>query len=117
MSPINKPAATVLFGIWGILAILFAAFIALAVLALLKYVRSKDMRQEKAAIRKSLGETLKQCRIHCNMTQELVAETIGVSRQAVSKWETGAAEPSTSNLIALAKLFNVSVADLLPAAK
>ena len=55
MSPINKPAATVLFGIWGILAILFAAFIALAVLALLKYVRSKDMRQEKAAIRKSLG--------------------------------------------------------------
>lgn len=113
MGPMSKPTTTVLFGIWGILAILFAAFIVLTVLALLKYIRSKDIRQEKTVIRKSLGETLKQHRIQCNMTQELVAESIGVSRQAVSKWETGAAEPSTSNLIALAKLFKVSVEDLL----
>lgn len=42
------------------------------------------------------------------MTQEFVAEVIGVSRQAVSKWENGSSDPSTSNLIALAKLFNVS---------
>ncbi len=37
------------------------------------------------------------------MTQEFVAESLGVSRQAVSKWETGTADPSTSNLLALAK--------------
>lgn len=47
------------------------------------------------------------------MTQEFVAEAIGVSRQAVSKWENGSSDPSTSNLIALAKLFNVSPEDLI----
>ena len=113
MGPMSKPSAAALFGIWVVLAILFAAFIVLTVLALLKYLRSGDIRQEKTVIRKSLGETLKQYRIQRNMTQELVAETLGVSRQAVSKWETGAAEPSTSNLIALARLFQVPVEDLL----
>ena len=47
------------------------------------------------------------------MTQEFVAESLGVSRQAVSKWENGASDPSTSNLIALAKLFKISPEDLL----
>ena len=35
------------------------------------------------------------------------------SRQAVSKWETGTADPSTSNLLALAKLFGVPAEELL----
>ena len=47
------------------------------------------------------------------MTQEFVAETIGVSRQAVSKWEKGDSDPSTSNLFALAKLYGISVEELL----
>ena len=47
------------------------------------------------------------------MTQEFVAESIGVSRQAVSKWETGASDPSTSNLLTLAKLFNTTAEELL----
>lgn len=47
------------------------------------------------------------------MTQEFVAEAIGVSRQAVSKWENGISDPSTSNLIALARLFKISVEELL----
>ena len=47
------------------------------------------------------------------MTQEFVAEAVGVSRQSVSKWEQGISEPSTSNLFALAKLFGVSVEELL----
>ena len=42
-----------------------------------------------------------------------VAGALGVSRQAVSKWETGAAEPSTSNLLALARLYGVSAEELL----
>ena len=47
------------------------------------------------------------------MTQEFVAESLGVSRQAVSKWESGASDPSTMNLMALAKLFGVSEEELL----
>ena len=47
------------------------------------------------------------------MTQEFVAESIGVSRQAVSKWESGQSDPSTTNLMALAKLFRVTPEDLL----
>ena len=47
------------------------------------------------------------------MTQEFVAESLGVSRQAVSKWESGASDPSTSNLLALARLYGVSAEELL----
>ena len=47
------------------------------------------------------------------MTQEFVAEALGVSRQAVSKWESGASDPSTANLIALAKLFGATPEELL----
>jgi len=95
---------------------LFAVFIFLVVLlirALLKYIRSKDVRKEKQAAKVSLGEAVKANRLRCQMTQEFVAETIGVSRQAVSKWESGSSDPSTSNLIALAKLFGISPEELL----
>ena len=85
----------------------------LGIRALLKYLRSKDANPETVQIRRSLGEALKAHRTRCKMTQEFVAESLGVSRQAVSKWETGAAEPSTSNLIALAKLYGVSAEELL----
>jgi DNA-binding XRE family transcriptional regulator len=81
--------------------------------ALIKYIKSGDVRKVKSSIRKSLGEVLKQHREECNMTQEFVAEAIGVSRQAVSKWENGTSDPSTSNLIALAKLFKISAEELL----
>lgn len=80
---------------------------------LIRYIKSKDVRKEKSGIKKSLGEVLKQHREECKMTQEFVAESIGVSRQAVSKWENGTSDPSTSNLIAIAKLFNLSAEDLL----
>lgn len=95
---------------------LFAAFICLTVLlvrALLKYTRSKDVREEKQVSKVSLGAAIKTNRLRCQMTQEFVAETIGVSRQAVSKWESGASDPSTSNLLALAKLFKIPASDLL----
>ena len=85
----------------------------LIVKALKKYVNSKEARQEKKAVAKSLGEALKENRIRCLMTQEFVAETLGVSRQSVSKWESGASDPNTSNLIALAKLYGISAEELL----
>ena len=51
------------------------------------------------------------------MTQEFVAEALGVSRQAVSKWESGKSDPSTTNLLALADLFGISAEDLLKEVK
>lgn len=48
-----------------------------------------------------------------NLSQEQLAEKIGVSRQAVSKWERAEASPDTDNLIALAKIYGVTVDQLL----
>jgi len=98
-----------------IVAIL-GVFVTIAVLvirALLRYIKSKDVRQEKTETRITLGEAIKEHRTRCKMTQEFVAETLSVSRQAVSKWESGTSDPSTSNLIALAKLYGISPEDLL----
>lgn len=85
----------------------------LVVKALKKYIHSSEVREEKKVIRKSLGEVLKENRLRSQMTQEFVSETLGVSRQAVSKWENGTSDPSTSNLLALAKLYGVSAEELL----
>lgn len=85
----------------------------LIIKALKKYTKSAPVRKEKAQNAKTLGEVLKQHRIKCKMTQEFVAETLGVSRQAVSKWEIGSSDPSTTNLIALANLFGVTAEELL----
>ena len=71
------------------------------------------LTEETQLVRKSLSELLKENRLRCKMTQEFVAENIGVSRQAVSKWENGTSEPNTSNLVALAKLYGVSAEELL----
>ena len=60
-----------------------------------------------------MGEALKENRIRCQMTQEFVAERLGVSRQSVSTWENGFRDPNTSNLIALAKLYKISPEQLL----
>ncbi len=48
-----------------------------------------------------------------HLSQEEVAEQIGVSRQAVSKWERAEASPDTDNLIALASLYHVSLDELI----
>ena len=48
-----------------------------------------------------------------NLSQEQLAEKLGLSRQAVSKWERAEASPDTSNLILLARLYNISLDELL----
>ncbi len=106
------------FVIWGaivglVILGLLIYLIILLIKALRRYLKSSDVRAEKEQVRKSLGEALKERRIKCNMTQEFVADTIGVSRQAVSKWENGTSDPSTANLLALAKLYDVSAEELL----
>ena len=97
----------------GLAFIVLIGLITLVVRVLLKYIKSKDVRKEKAETRVSLGDAIKEHRTRCKMTQEFVAESLGVSRQAVSKWETGTSDPSTSNLIALAKLYGISAEELL----
>lgn len=47
------------------------------------------------------------------LTQEQVAEVIGISRQSYSKWEQGKCYPQADNLVALAILYNVSPMELL----
>ena len=79
----------------------------LIVKALKRYILSKEVREEKKVVAKSLGQALKENRVRCQMTQEFVAEMLGVSRQSVFKWENGSSDPSTSNLSALAKLYKI----------
>lgn len=81
--------------------------------ALKLYIQSQEGKPEYSTIRASLGETLKAHRERCGMTQEVVANALSVSRQAVSKWETGKSDPNTSNLLTLAKLYNISIEELL----
>ena len=85
--------ATVAIAVWGVLSlgmlVLFAYLIFLVIRALRVYISSKEVREEKTRLKQSLGEALRELRIQNKMTQEFVAQTVGVSRQAVSKWESG----------------------------
>ena len=94
---------------------IFAPFIALYLLWRIARNLEKPpkLTEEVKIVRKSLSEMLKENRTRCKMTQEFVAESIGGSRQAVSKWEKGTSEPNTSNLMALAKLYGIPAEDLL----
>ncbi len=57
----------------------------------------------------NIGERIKKCRQEAGWSQEKVAQQLGVSRQSVTKWESGQSAPSTSNLFQLAKLFGTTV--------
>ncbi len=100
-----------------LLAVVLAAaavyLFVLVVRALKRYIATKEVRDEKQAAKRTLGETLKEHRTRCQMTQEFEAEALGVSRQTVSKWENGSADPSTTNLLALAKLYGVPAEELI----
>ena len=60
-----------------------------------------------------LGENLAKYRKKAGYSQEELADKLGVSRQAVSKWERGEASPDTENLIALSRLYGVTLDDLV----
>ena len=66
---------------------------------------------------KKIGAFIAQCRKEKSLTQIQLAELLDITNQAVSKWESGASAPSTTNLIALAKLFNMTPEDLLKEAQ
>lgn len=60
-----------------------------------------------------LSEKIVNLRKARNISQEELAEQLGVSRQAVSRWEVGSALPDASNILQLSKLFGVSADYLL----
>lgn len=57
----------------------------------------------------SFGENLKAIRKQRNVTQEQLAEMLDVSRQAVSKWESGSGYPETEKLLIISKELNISL--------
>ena len=59
------------------------------------------------------SEKLQKIRKDNNITQEGLADKLNVSRQAVSKWESGSAYPDTEKLIQISKIFNISLDDLI----
>ncbi len=66
----------------------------------------------KGVLVMTLGERIKECRLNAKLSQEKVAELVGVSRQAVTKWESNQSAPNTENLFKLAEIFGTTV-DLL----
>ncbi len=61
----------------------------------------------------NFAEKLYTLRTQSGFSQEVLAEKLNVSRQAVSKWETGPTLPETDKIIAMSNLFNVSIDSLL----
>ena len=61
----------------------------------------------------SLGQNIKRFRGEAHLSQEKMAELVGVSRQAVTKWEADQSAPSTENLFRLAEVLSVTVDDLV----
>lgn len=58
-------------------------------------------------------ENLKKLRKEKNISQEQLAKKLNISRQAISKWESGKAYPDIDNLILLRNIFNVSLDELI----
>ena len=61
----------------------------------------------------TIGQKIVQLRTNADISQEQLSETLGVSRQSVSKWETDQALPQIDKVLQIAELFNVSTDELL----
>lgn len=138
--------SNILLFFWLVLPLLFSLFLLLPVLitVIIKIIRRRNNRQdiafssntsEMAADKpieerideqitepdgteeKTFAEILREHRTSRHLSQEYVAEQLDVTRQAVSKWENGTSEPSTANLIALAKLYGISLDELVRGTK
>ncbi len=62
---------------------------------------------------KVLSDNIRSYRKKSNMSQDELAEKLGVSRQSVSLWENGQTQPTVDNIIAMTKIFNISFDMLL----
>ena len=61
----------------------------------------------------TLSENIVRLRKSKGITQEQLANAVNVTFQSVSKWENGSSEPSTTNLIAIGKLYEIPPEELL----
>ena len=71
------------------------------------------MKKERDAMNFTIGEKIKKLRTQKNVTQEKLAESLGVTPQAISRWESGAGYPAIDYLPDLAAFFEISVDELL----
>ncbi|MBQ2698361.1 MAG: helix-turn-helix transcriptional regulator [Firmicutes bacterium] len=104
------------------LFIFFLPYLILGALLVVFIIRSRKLnrqlaQQDSDRAELSLGAAIRTERQRCGMTQEELAEQLGVSRQAVSKWENDTAAPGSANLLSLAQLFGISVDELLKMSK
>ena len=60
-----------------------------------------------------IGQKIKSLRKKADLTQDRLAEMLGVSAQAVSKWEVGSASPDLSLIVPLCRVFGVTADELL----
>lgn len=61
----------------------------------------------------NIGNYIKKLRKEKHLSQYMLAEMIPISRQAISKWETGKSIPDSQTLIRLSELFNVTINEIL----
>jgi len=61
----------------------------------------------------NMAERLQDLRKKANYSQEEVSDMLGISRQAVSKWESGQGKPEIDNIIKLVEIYNVSAGYIL----
>ena len=75
--------------------------------------RSHMDELEKAALVRAVGQAIASRRAAAGLSQEKVAETLGITREAVSRMETGVAVPTVVRLAELAEVFDCGIEDLL----
>ncbi len=68
------------------------------------------MKIDIKEVRKRVGQSIARQRMSCDLTQEQVAERLGIGNEAVSRIERGIVEPSVVRMIQLAEIFNCPVA-------
>lgn len=107
--------AIVLFRV--IISILVIIALIMLILALLKYLKTNEIRNEYRKEAQSLGYIIYKHRIEAGMSQEILSQRLGITRQAISKWENGTSDPSATNLMALADIFKIKVEDMLKEAE
>jgi transcriptional regulator with XRE-family HTH domain len=76
-------------------------------------MRPQENAEERKETDMTLGERIQTCRKRAGLSQEALAEQLGVSRQAVSKWELDSAQPDLDKVVALARLFGITTDALL----
>lgn len=76
-------------------------------------MRQNDQPEWVHARRVTIGRQLQDARLHADLTQEAVAEAVGVSRRTIQAWEAGTAEPPLGRLLIFAAAVDRPLAELL----